>query len=134
MIATCQTSLASPAQTLTGFDQISLGNFYHAQMPIQREQAKTMVEDDTVSINAEVIGKHHSPAIGRFDRAAGHRSQVEPLMSLAINNLSSIIVAPPIGELCLRLGSAELDKRFSPKGTRGGFVGQLLDESVVDSP
>ena len=60
-------------------------------MRIEAEYTLTMVQDDNISIDPEILGKRHLAAVGGRNLGISDRRQINPEMDLMID-LSPLVI------------------------------------------
>src|SRR6185295_14305938 len=68
MIAAREAGLPRPAEDLPLLDRLAVLDLDRAQMAVKREQAKAVIEDDRIPIDAQVARENDLPAVRGFDR------------------------------------------------------------------
>lgn len=86
------------ADSLAFFHVVPFLNYHLAQVAVEGLQTQAMVDYDALTVNAQVAGMDNPAAIGGRHRRMGKGGQVDPQVSLLINDFSLIQISAGLAE------------------------------------
>jgi hypothetical protein len=98
-------------------------------MSVEREHAQTVIEDDRVSVDAEVVGEHNDAVLRGNYRTQLERGEIESEMNLVVDDFAVVRIGAAIGEAAERRGvrlAAEGPSTTAPARRRGDLADRRL--------
>ena len=115
MIAGGQAGLAGLAEDLPLLDRFALLDVDGTQVAVKRKEPQAMIEDDGISVDAQIADKGDGSAVGRFDGILLGDRQVVAEMMGGVDRFTVVGIGPLIGEVRFDFRVAELNERTVPE-------------------
>src|SRR5215813_2781821 len=104
MIAYGKTRFSGFSDNLLLLNLFALLNVNRAQMAVEGSESETMVDDDGVTINAQIPDETYDATVGRFHRIPFGYGQIKTKVVGRVDRLIAVDVSSRVGEISLYLG------------------------------
>src|SRR5215510_9470728 len=104
MIAYGKTRFSGFSDNLLLLNLFALFNINRAQMAVEGSESETMVDDDGVTVNAQIADKTYDATVGRFDGISFGYREIETKVVGRVDRLIAIDVGSRVCEIGLYLG------------------------------
>lgn len=122
MVAHGKTRFPGFADNLLLFNLFALFDVNGAQMAVKGRESEAVVDDDGVTIDAQIPNESHDPTVGCFHGISFGYGEVKSKMIGCVDRFIAIDIGPCVCEVGLYLGIRKLDEGTAPKHPIGGFL------------
>src|SRR5215831_1323839 len=131
MIANGKTRFSGLADNLLLLDLFALFNVNGTQMAVKGGKSKTVVDDDGVTIDAQIPNETYDPAVGRFHGISFGYGEIKAKVIGRVDRFIVVDVSSRVCEVGLHLGIGKLNEGTAPKHSIGGFLAHHADLVLV---
>src|SRR5262245_12559127 len=127
MIAHGKTRFSGFSNNLLLLDLFAFLNVNRTQMAVEGSESETMVDDDGVTINAQIPDETYDTTVGCFHGISFGYGEIETKVIGRVDRFIAVDVSSRVREISLHLGIGELNKGTTPKHPIGGFLADHSD-------